>query len=588
MKILIIMFFVMNFLWLGTIEISGDQSGSWNSADNPFELVGDVTVPEGEILQIEAGVEIIAMGNYKITILGNIIAAGTEQDTIRFHGSDGLNWGGLRFENESVQSELYYCRISNTDDTNDYGIHSINSPILVHNCLIDDHQKGISFSGLSTGNPSYMEIKFSRISNVTKSGITVLDNSNVLIDSCEVTQCGLGAQFYGAIQLSLQTSDHNCSPVISNNHIHHNSKQGITMANLFDYDGMFPTISGNLVEFNLTGMYFYSAQGMVDNNIIRDNFIAGDANSGAGVMMYGSSADGFFTNNEISGNFTGFYLTVGATANLGNVYNGSDLDDGYNYIHDNVDESGNVYSIYNDSSADVHAQNNLWDSADPEEIAETIIDVYDSMTSGEVIFEPLYYYTTPPAPENLNAADFGSQIQLTWDYEDILGFSHFNVYWSVNESGFDLLDSCNETEFLTDIISEDDYFEFYVTAVNVLEIESESSEVIWFSWVDSEEEEILSNKSGISIYPNPFNPSTTISFITTENSENTEIVIYNLKGQQVKKYSIFNIQSSITNDQYSVSWDGTDYHGTPVGSGVYFVRLEIDGRVLQKKMVLIK
>ncbi len=372
MKFLLTIMLVFSFFLLAATEVSGNQSGSWTSAFNPYEMIGDITVPTGETLEIEAGVEVIVMGNYQITALGNILANGTEADTIRFHGNEGLNWGGLRFEDEVNQSELYYCRISNTDDMNDYGVHSINSPILVHYCHIDDHQKGVSFSGLSSDNPSYMEIRHTRISNVQKSGIMVTDNSNVLIDSCEVTQCGLGPQYYGAIQLQLQTSDHNCSPVISNNHIHHNGKQGITMSNLFNYSYMYPTITGNLVEYNLTGMYFYSAQGLVDSNVIRYNFISGNANSGAGVMLYGAAGDGTFTNNEIYGNFTGFYLTAGATANIGNVYNGSDLDDGYNYIHDNIDESDNVNSIYNVSSAEVLAQNNLWDSADPAEITETI------------------------------------------------------------------------------------------------------------------------------------------------------------------------------------------------------------------------
>ena len=37
-------------------------------------------------------------------------------------------------------------------------------------------------------------------------------------------------------------------------------------------------------------------------------------------------------------------------------------------------------------------------------------------------------------------------------------------------------------------------------------------------------------------YPNPFNPSTTISFQL--NTENTELIIYNLKGQKVKEFDV--------------------------------------------------
>jgi len=82
-------------------------------------------------------------------------------------------------------------------------------------------------------------------------------------------------------------------------------------------------------------------------------------------------------------------------------------------------------------------------------------------------------------------------------------------------------------------------------------------------------------------YPNPFNPETTISF-TTENTESTEIIIYNLKGQKIRQYSIFN-------NQYSIVWDGTDENNLPVGSGIYLYKLKFDDKtVTAKKMLLLK
>ncbi len=101
-------------------------------------------------------------------------------------------------------------------------------------------------------------------------------------------------------------------------------------------------------------------------------------------------------------------------------------------------------------------------------------------------------------------------------------------------------------------------------------------------------------------YPNPFNPSTRITFsLTTENTESTELVIYNIKGQKIRKYSISNIprtvihslrgrQYSITNDQYSVTWDGTDDQNKPVCSGVYLYKLKDGNQELIRKMVLMK
>ena len=78
---------------------------------------------------------------------------------------------------------------------------------------------------------------------------------------------------------------------------------------------------------------------------------------------------------------------------------------------------------------------------------------------------------------------------------------------------------------------------------------------------------ILKNQILLTNYPNPFREATTISFsFTRENTENTEISIYNIKGQKIRKYSIFNNQSSIT-------WDGRDENGSRVLGGTYFYKL---------------
>ena len=96
------------------------------------------------------------------------------------------------------------------------------------------------------------------------------------------------------------------------------------------------------------------------------------------------------------------------------------------------------------------------------------------------------------------------------------------------------------------------------------------------------EDNLLSSKiTLIGNYPNPFNPETTISFSTTEYTENTEIIIYNLKGQMIRQYSIFNNQSSIV-------WDGTDDTGKPVSSGIYLYKLKAGNFIATRKMILMK
>ncbi|MDA3814379.1 MAG: M28 family peptidase [Candidatus Cloacimonetes bacterium] len=95
---------------------------------------------------------------------------------------------------------------------------------------------------------------------------------------------------------------------------------------------------------------------------------------------------------------------------------------------------------------------------------------------------------------------------------------------------------------------------------------------------------IVKNES-ISNYPNPFNPSTTISFsLTTEFAEDTELIIYNMKGQKVKQL----IREHLSAGQHSVVWNGTDDNGLVVSSGIYFYKLKAGNFEKTKKMILMK
>ena len=87
-------------------------------------------------------------------------------------------------------------------------------------------------------------------------------------------------------------------------------------------------------------------------------------------------------------------------------------------------------------------------------------------------------------------------------------------------------------------------------------------------------------------FPNPFNPSTIISFFTAESPEYAEIIIYNLKGQKIKT---FHVILSGVEGQSSIVWDGTDDNGKNVSSGIYFYKLIMDDKIIAtKKCLLLK
>jgi len=666
-KILLSLYLLTLSISIFATDVTGNQSGTWDLAGSPYNIIGEIIIPADETLTIEAGVEVIAMGDYKITSLGNILAAGASNDTIRFQGNSGLNWGGIRLEDEMNESYFDYCRISNTDDTNNYGIHSINSPVYIDHSYIDNHQKGISFSGMASNAPSYMEIKHSKIAYIQKSGITVVDNSNVLIDSCEVTQCAIGGSPYGAVQLSLQSNSHSCSPTITNNYIHHNDMQGITMANLFGYDNMAPIVEFNEVSYNYTGIYLYAGKGTYTSNHIHHNFVENNANSGAGVMLYGSVANAVFTYNKVNNNYTGFYLTADATVNLGDLNNASTDDDGYNCIYDNIFYTGEEYSVYNASSMDITAENNVWDDDPPIDVS--IIDGNDNAAYGIVDYEPTLSPYAPPAPfevvingNYINLLFSGGTAYPTY-LQDIEGYNIYqdgNLVASSITSAFFIItepiipgttytfgvsivyDGGHEsiitetTIFIPHILNPPQnafvnctgflsweepepgstspflYYNIYLdgdlqgTTTDMsyqltgfvngqqyiiglsAEYEAGESEIleIEFLFVDATENTVKII-TALSNHPNPFNPSTTISFsLAAEDALDAKLEIYNLKGQKIKAYKCYNESGEV---QHSITWNGTDQTNKPVSSGVYFYKLISNGRkIATNKMLLLK
>ena len=83
--------------------------------------------------------------------------------------------------------------------------------------------------------------------------------------------------------------------------------------------------------------------------------------------------------------------------------------------------------------------------------------------------------------------------------------------------------------------------------------------------------------------PNPFNPTTTISF-TVPTAGQISLSIYSPTGQLVRTL----VDGSVDSGQHSIVWDGTDLTGRPAASGVYVYRLTGDQRTITKRMVLVK
>jgi hypothetical protein len=84
-------------------------------------------------------------------------------------------------------------------------------------------------------------------------------------------------------------------------------------------------------------------------------------------------------------------------------------------------------------------------------------------------------------------------------------------------------------------------------------------------------------------YPNPFNPSTSISFQLKEAGP-VRMDIYNQKGQLLRTL----LNATKAPGLHSVTWDGRDAAGNPSASGIYLYRLSAGSYTSTRKMLMLK
>lgn len=85
-------------------------------------------------------------------------------------------------------------------------------------------------------------------------------------------------------------------------------------------------------------------------------------------------------------------------------------------------------------------------------------------------------------------------------------------------------------------------------------------------------------------FPNPFNPSTNITFVLPLN-KNVTVKIYDMLGKEVK--TLLN-NEPLAKGTHSLTWDARDNHGKQVASGAYIFRMNAGNVEKTMKMMLIK
>ncbi len=113
-----------------------------------------------------------------------------------------------------------------------------------------------------------------------------------------------------------------------------------------------------------------------------------------------------------------------------------------------------------------------------------------------------------------------------------------------------------------------------------------------WTWVDENDNAVVSNFYLAQNYPNPFNPATTIDYIIpgvktghAPSLQRVSLIIYDVLGKKIATL----VNTEQNSGSYSVSWDASGY-----SSGIYFYKLQVHSgsgsNVFSeiKKMVLLK
>ena len=84
-------------------------------------------------------------------------------------------------------------------------------------------------------------------------------------------------------------------------------------------------------------------------------------------------------------------------------------------------------------------------------------------------------------------------------------------------------------------------------------------------------------------YPNPFNPETVIHYDLPFPSH-VKLSVYNIMGQKVATL----VDGERSAGSHSIVWDGKNNKGESLASGVYLYRMETEGFVQTRKLVLMR
>ena len=367
---------------------------TWTKENSPYNLTSSITVASETTLTVEPGT-IVQLNEYHLQINGTLIARGTSNDPINFHGGTPISTGGWKITTgDNDYSIVFSPSSANWSQQAQSGCIIENA--VISNLVIDGGSPKIRNSFLGNidiwgGTPE--------ISNNTIVGGIGVYAGSALIANNTVSQqnhyfWGLVAQRYDRNN-NVIIITRKATPFVSGNVIIGNISQVVQGIG-------FETENATITNNTIYGCYgrgigFYEGTG---NALIYGNTIY-DCSYGIGInetgLLYGDhNAVITIQRNLIRNTTLGIDSTIPVTVENNTIENnalGIATSALLSVTYNNIE--GNNQSVYLTASNNLNATNNWWGTTDTQAISQSIHDSDDDSTLGKVAFVP---FLTEPNP----------------------------------------------------------------------------------------------------------------------------------------------------------------------------------------------
>jgi len=98
-----------------TVIPGGDVYGNWTADGSPYQVMGDISIPDLSTLAIDPGVTIEFQGHYALYVNGRLLAQGSEADSIIFTVNDTTGFS----DSDTTLGGWYGIKIADTPEQND-------------------------------------------------------------------------------------------------------------------------------------------------------------------------------------------------------------------------------------------------------------------------------------------------------------------------------------------------------------------------------------------------------------------------------------------------------------------------------------